>query len=234
MNSFNSNTLICDLIMCSKDMTISPTSNTLWNLIPIIYQNYSIPTFKFSFALNRACDWFYNHLFFPLWIIFLLSSFLLTLRACRSWPRLSIFFWIVLFLFLIIWFDYTLIFCVRWYLCLICFCLFISTGGRFWSFNYFLRTLISFIVWGLLLSELILFIVHIKVLLLLGCSIVLLLHLSKNSCLMMKVLWTILSFRSTWGTSWNRHPWYWTRDKRRHTKKSRISLRKHLMKMLSL
>jgi hypothetical protein len=60
------------------------------------------------------------------------------------------------------------------------------------------------------------------------------LHLSKNCCLMVEVLWPILSFRSTRRTSWNRYPWYWTRDKRRHTEKSWISLRKHLVKMLRL
>jgi hypothetical protein len=34
-------------------------------------------------------------------------------------------------------------------------------------------------------------------------------------------------------TSWNRHPRHWTWYKRRHSKKSWISLWKHLMKMLS-
>jgi hypothetical protein len=62
----------------------------------------------------------------------------------------------------------------------------------------------------------------------------LLLHLGEDCCLMVEVLWAILGFRSTRWTSWNRYPWYWTRDKRRHSKKSWISLGKHLMKMLSL
>jgi len=209
MNPFNSYTLICDLIMSSKNMTISPTSDTLWNLIPIINQNNSIPTFKLSLALDWTSNWFHNHLLFPLWIIFLLRSFLLTLGTCRTWPWLSIFFRIVLFLVLGICFYYILVICVRWCLCLclVWFYLFIQTGSLFWSFYDFLRALISFIVWGLLLSELILFIVHVKVLLLLGSSVILLLHLGEDCCLMVEVLWAILGFRSTRWTSWNWNPW---------------------------
>ena len=193
--------------MCSKDMAISPTSNTLWNLISIINQNNSIPTFKLSLAFYRACNRLHNHLFFSLWIIFLLGTFLLTLRTCRSWSWLSIFFWIMLFLILGICFYYILVICVRWCLCLVWFNLFISTWSLFWSFCNFFGTLISFIVWGLLLSQLILLVVHVKVLLLLGSCIVLLLHLCEDRCLMVQVLWTILGFRSTRWTSWNWNPW---------------------------
>ena len=179
MNPLDSYTLISDLIMGSKDMTISSTSHTLWNLIPIIDQNNPIPTFKLSFAFDRARNRLHNHLIFPLWIIFLLGSLLLTLRTRRSWPRLSIFFWIVLFLILNICFYYIL---VIWW-CLVWFYLFI--WRLFWSFYHFLRALISFVVWSLLLSKLVLLIVHVKILLLLGSSVVLLLHLGEDGCLMM-------------------------------------------------